>query len=206
MPQSLTSVKAANARAMLQRREKALGHSWQTLMHSSATEGGLQLPSPRRVRDLWTRDSAVRAAHLCAHGKLGLGALGRAGVLLLSKGVGVLHDRRAGLAQAQGAPADLCRRLQIQYDVRRTRAVMLGQPAAALTLRKALETLQQSAACAACSTPALQHAPGSLQLLLRCGLTRPLWRVAESLHHASADHDCLLHVGFPARGTCLLVA
>ena len=71
----------------------------------------------------------MNGAHLCAHGELGLGALGRAGVLLVSKGVCVLHDRRAGLAQAQGAPADLRRRLQVQYDVRRTRAVMLGQPA-----------------------------------------------------------------------------
>ena len=64
---------------------------------------------------------------------------------------------------------------------------------------------------AVCCLRSLQH-PGLTTCswvsaaLLRCGLTRPLWRVAESLHHVSADHDCLLHVGFPALCACLLVA
>ena len=104
---------------------RALWQVLQNYAHGSATRDILQLPSFAE---------SEYTTHLCAHGELGLGALGRAGLLVICKGVGVLHDRCAGLAQAQGAPADLGRRLQIQNDVRRARAVMLGQPACGLVM------------------------------------------------------------------------
>ncbi len=62
-------------------------------------------------------------AHLCAHGILSLKCLGALGLRLLLERVGVLHDGRARLAQALGAPGRPCGGLQVQDDVGGIRAV-----------------------------------------------------------------------------------
>ena len=83
-------------------------------------------------------------------------------------------------------------------------SLLLAQPIAALASREALVTTLLLAQPTA--VPASREALEALQLLLRCGLTRSLWSMPQSLHRASADHDRLSHVGFPALCACLLVA